>query len=139
MIVAPRLVTSVAETAEIKGGVVSGVTVKLNVVVCVADAEAPVTVMVDVPDGVDNKVLIVKVVVQPGEQEVGEKVAVAFAGKPDVLKVTAVATPCKSVVVMPLVTDDPCTTDTVPLLDIEKSKGVGGTGLKAITSVRFCV
>jgi hypothetical protein len=139
MIVAPRLVTSVADTAEIKGGVTSAITVKLKVVVCVADAEVPVTVMVDVPVVVDTGVLIVKLVVQPGKQEVGEKAAVAFAGKPDALKLTALATPCNSVVVMVLPTDDPWATDTLPLLVIEKSKGVSGTGLKAITSVKFCV
>ena len=67
------------------GAVVSDapVTVKLNDDVRTIDPLVPVTVMVEVPVGVEPAVVIVNAVLQVGLQEVGLNVAVAPVGRPE--------------------------------------------------------
>ena len=65
------------------GGVVSVVPVTVNVNdVVLATLPVPVTVIVDVPVGVVEPVLIVNVVVQVGLQDVVENIADAPVGNP---------------------------------------------------------
>jgi hypothetical protein len=63
------------------GGVVEGTTVKIKLVVL--ESGEPVTVIVELPVGVEAVVLIVTVVEQVGLQDVGEKLAVAPEGSPE--------------------------------------------------------
>jgi hypothetical protein len=62
---------------------------RLNVVVLVTPAPAAVTVMLELPEGVEALVLMVRVEEQAGLQLVAEKEAVAPDGRPDTEKVTA--------------------------------------------------
>ncbi len=59
------------------------VTVKVKLVSLVKPPAAPRAVMVEVPVGVLARVLIVRVLVQVGSQEIGEKEAVELAGRPE--------------------------------------------------------
>ena len=68
---------------------VGKLTVKLNVVVLVTPPPVAVTVMVELPAGVELLVLMVRVEEQAGLQLVEEKEAVAPVGKPEAEKVTA--------------------------------------------------
>ena len=70
---------------EMIGAVVSAgaLTVKVNVEVLVIDPAVAVTVTVEFPVGVDERVLIVRVIEQVGEQAVGENEVVAPYGRPD--------------------------------------------------------
>jgi hypothetical protein len=76
-------------------GLIAGVatvgklTVKLNVVVLVTPPPAAVTVMLELPAGVELLVLMVRVEEQVGLQLVEEKEAVAPVGKPEAKNVTA--------------------------------------------------
>ena len=76
-------------------GLIAGVatvgklTVKLNVVVLVTPPPVAVTVMLELPAGVELLVLMVSVEEQAGLQLVEEKEAVAPVGKPEAEKVTA--------------------------------------------------
>ena len=63
--------------------VVGALTVKVNVEVFVIDPATAVTVIVEFPVGVDERVLIVSVAEQVGEQAVGENDPVAPVGRPD--------------------------------------------------------
>ena len=67
------------------GAVVSvgAFTVKVNVEVLMIDPAVAVTVIVEFPVGVVERVLIVRVVVQVGEQAVGENDAAAPVGRPE--------------------------------------------------------
>ena len=69
----------------------------------------PITVIVNVPAGVDAEVFIVSVLEQTefGVQPVGENDADAPVGKPDAERLTACAVPTVFVIVIALVTD-PC-------------------------------
>jgi hypothetical protein len=75
-------------------GVMAGVatvgklTVKLNVVVLVTPPPVAVTVMVELPAGVELLVLMVSVDEQAGLQLVDEKEAVAPVGNPEAERVT---------------------------------------------------
>ena len=68
---------------------VGKLTVKLNVVVLVTPPPVAVTVMVELPAGVEAVVLMVRVEEQAGLQLVEEKEAVAPAGRPETEKETA--------------------------------------------------
>ena len=70
---------------EMIGAVVSvgAFTVKVNVEVLMIDPAVAVTVTVEFPVGVDERVLIVRVIEQVGEQAVGENVPVAPVGSPE--------------------------------------------------------
>jgi hypothetical protein len=76
-------------------GLIAGVatvgklTVKLNVVVLVTPPPAAVTVMLELPAGVELFVLMVIVEEQAGLQLVEEKEALAPVGKPETERVTA--------------------------------------------------
>ena len=98
------------------------VTVKVNPVLCAMLPSVPTIEMIYDPTGVATLVWIVKVLVQVGLHEVGEKTPVAPAGSPDTEKETVLLVPDNSVVVIifdPLV---PWTTEIVPEFEIEKSK-----------------
>ena len=62
--------------------------VKLNVVVLVTPPPVAITVMVELPAGVEPVVLMVMVEEQAGLQEGDEKDPVAPAGSPETLKET---------------------------------------------------
>jgi hypothetical protein len=102
---------------------VGKLTVKLNVVVLVTPPPVAVTVMLELPAGVEPLVLMVRVEEQVGLQLAEEKEAVAPVGKPAAENVTAWALPDVKVVLIELVTDDPSMTDIPPELDTEKLKG----------------
>jgi hypothetical protein len=102
---------------------VGKLTVKLNVVVLVIPPPTAVTVMVELPAGVEVFVLIVIVEEQAGLQLVEENEAVAPVGKPEAEKVTVWALPVVKAVLIELVTEDPAMTDVPPELDTEKLKG----------------
>ena len=69
--------------------IVGRLTVKLNVVVLVTPPPAAVTVMLELPAGVELLVLMVIVEEQAGLQLVEEKEALAPVGKPEAERVTA--------------------------------------------------
>ena len=81
-----------------------------------------VTVIVEVPVGVVERVSMVSVVVQVGVQDVLENEAVASVGRSETEKETEVAVPVASVAVMVLETDDPWVTVLLPEFPREKSK-----------------
>jgi hypothetical protein len=98
-------------------------TFKLNVVVFVTPPPEAVTVMVELPAGVEAVVLIVSVEEQLGLQEAEEKDPVAPEGKPDTDKETAWVPPETNVTTIELVTEEPATSDLSPELVREKLKG----------------
>jgi hypothetical protein len=110
------------------GAVVSGVavTVNENVVVCVFAPAVPVTVIVDVASGVVLVVVMVSVAVQGGVQTGWSYDAVAPAGNPLVVSVTACGVPATTLTVIALLVDAPCATDLFPPLLIAKSKATAG-------------
>lgn len=63
--------------------IVGALTVKINVEILVTNPAVAVTVIVEFPVGVDERVLMVRVGEQVGEQEVGENEAVAPVGRPE--------------------------------------------------------
>ena len=75
--------------------------------------------------GVDALVVRVRVVVQAGLQLVGEKAAVAPAGKPEAANATGWVAPDTRVAVMAFVTAAPRATDLLPPFDSAKSKAGG--------------
>ena len=84
------------------------VTVKVKLVVRVSPpAAVPVTVMVEGPVGVDAVVVSVRVVAQVGVHAVGENVALAPAGSPEVEKDTDCEVPESKVAVIVLETVAP--------------------------------
>jgi hypothetical protein len=103
-------------------------TVKLKVLVLVTPPPAAVTVIREVPAGVELVVLMVRVEEQVGPQEVEEKEAVAPAGRPEAEKVTASVPPDIKVALIKLVTDEAAVTDLFPVLLREKSKGASAVG-----------
>jgi hypothetical protein len=102
---------------------VGRLTAKLNVVVLVNPPPDAVTVMLELPAGVEAFVLMVRVEEQVGLQLVEEKEALAPVGKPEAERVTAWALPETKAALMELVTEDPAMTDTSPELAREKLKG----------------
>jgi hypothetical protein len=112
-------------------GVIVGVatvgklTVKLNVAVLetppLSDA---VTVMLELPAGVEPLVLMVRVEEQLGLQLFGEKEAVAPEGNPEAENVTGCVLPETNVALIELVTADPATIDLFPELESEKSNNL---------------
>ena len=101
-------------------------TVKVNVVVWDREPAVPVTVIVDVPVGVDAEVVTVTVDEHVGLHDPGENEAVAPLGRPEAANVTGCVVPEASVAVIELETDCPCTTVLFPPLVSEKSKDGGG-------------
>jgi hypothetical protein len=97
--------------------------VRLNVVVLVIPPPVAVTVMVELPAGVEAVVLMVMVEEQAGLQEAVENEAVAPVGRPEAENETAWALPDAKVVPIELVTEEPATTDLSPELAREKLKG----------------
>ena len=103
---------------------VGKLTVKLNVVVLeTLPPSDAVTVMVELPAGVEPLVAIVSVEEQLGLQLFGEKEAVAPEGKPEAENVSGCALPETNVALIELVTDEPAVTDLSPELESEKSNG----------------
>jgi hypothetical protein len=102
---------------------VGRLTVKLNVVVLVTPPPAAVTVMVELPAGVEALALMVRVEEQVGLQVAEENEVVAPVGKPEAERVTAWALPDVKAALMELVTEEPAKTDLSPELDREKLKG----------------
>src|SRR5438876_12456600 len=88
------------------------------------------------PVGVDAMVVSVRVVVQVGVHAVGEKVALAPAGSPEVEKDTDCEVPESKVAVIVLETVAPWTTVWSPLLASEKSKGAVTVVVKQVVLVR---
>jgi hypothetical protein len=98
-------------------------TPKLNEVVLVTPPPDAVTVMVELPAGVDPLVLMVRVEEQLGLQLFGEKEAVAPEGNPETENVTGWVVPETNVALIELVTDEPAVTDLSPELESEKLNG----------------
>ena len=100
-------------------------TVKLKLVVLVTTPPLPVTVRVEVPVGVVEDVLIVKVVEQVGEHAVEENNALAPVGNPEAEKDTDCVVPDTSAALMELETEAPWLTDLLPPFVSEKLKAEG--------------
>jgi hypothetical protein len=107
-----------SEKSKVGGG---AFTVNVKVVVWDREPAAPVTVIVDVPVGVDAEVVRVTVDEQVGLHDAGENAAVAPVGRPAAEKETACAVPEARVALMVLVTEEPWMTATFPELEREKS------------------
>src|SRR5881409_654285 len=103
----------------------AGFTVKLKLVVLATAAAIPFTVMVEVPMGVVEDVLMVRAVEQVGVHAVGENAAVAPVGNPEAEKVTACAVPDTSAALMELATEAPWLTALLPPFVSEKLKAEG--------------
>src|SRR4051812_19499160 len=111
------------------------VTVRLNAVVCVTEAAAAVTVIVDVPSAADASAVSVRVVLHVGGHVGVVNDAVTPAGRPAALKVTASLVPDESVAVTVFVTAaPPRTTDLLPPLLTAKSNTGGAVAPTATTS-----
>ena len=111
-------------------------TASVNEVLWVAEAPVPVTVIVEVPTGVEAEVVTVIVEFPPEEIEAGLKEAVAPAGSPPALRVTVWAEPLVRVVTMVVLPLWPAITAMLPgLALIEKSSGA----LTLRLSVVVCV
>jgi hypothetical protein len=98
-------------------------TPKLNVVVLVTPPPDAVTVMEELPAGVELLVLMVRVEEQLGLQLFEEKKAVAPEGNPEAENVTGCVVPETNTTLIELVTDEPAITDLSPELESEKSNG----------------
>lgn len=97
----------------------------MNVVVLETPPPDAVTVMVEVPPGVELLVAIVSVEKQLGLQLFGEKEAVAPEGSPEAESETGCVLPETNVALIELFTDEPAVTDWLPELLSEKSNGGG--------------
>jgi len=86
---------------------VGAFTVKVNVDVLITDPPVAVMVTVEFPVGVVERVLIVSVEEQVGEQAVGENEAVAPVGRPDTANPVDCDVPEERVAVTLLVTEEP--------------------------------
>jgi len=100
---------------------VGKLTLKLNVVVLETPPPDAVTVMVEVPPGVEPLVATVSVEEQLGLQLFGEKEAVAPEGSPEAESETGCVLPETNVALITFVTDEPAVTDLSPELESEKS------------------
>ena len=98
-------------------------TVRVKAVVVLTPPPAAVTVIVDIPAGVDALVLMLRVVEQDGLQEAADSEAIVPAGKPEILKETGWVAPEIKDVVIELGTEEPAVTETLPELDKEKLNG----------------
>ena len=116
--------------------VVVAVTVSETVVAWVLDGPVPVTVMVLVPAGVDDKVVIVSVELAPLLTGFGLKAAEAPEGRPDALRLTLTAEPLVIAVAMLEVPLPPWATLTLAgLAEIEKSFATAAVTVSAIDVV----
>ena len=102
---------------------VGKLTNKVNVVVLVTPPPVVVTVMVELPAGVEPVVLMVNVEEQVGLQLAEENEAAAPEGKPATAYVTGCVLPDTNAALIVLLTEEPAVTDTFPELLREKSKG----------------
>jgi len=127
------------EARETVGGVVSGgtATVSTKLVVRVSPPPVAETVMVELPIGVVERVEMVMIVVQVGEQEVGEKEAAAPVGRPEAEKETLWVEPERRDAETELVTELPCVTDFDPPLEREKSNEDVVVNVPSRDSARF--
>ena len=98
-IVADVCVTEETELKVMAGNVVSEM-VRVKEVVLVVPPPMAVTVIVELPRGVEAGVVIVRVVEQLGEQETGENEAVAPDGRPEAEKVNEAGVPVVRVAVI---------------------------------------
>lgn len=117
--------------------VVAAVTVRLNVVLCVAVEPAPVIVTVYVPAGVELDVATVSVDDDPAVTDVGENVAVAPLGSPLALR----ATDCAEPDVTAVATVAPVLPPAVTLPDAgltASEKSLGGALVTLSVSVAVC-
>jgi hypothetical protein len=117
----PTFALSVGADSATFGAVVSTmpagpVTVSAKVVVRTTPETTPLMTIVEVPTGVVGAVKMVRVVEQGGEQDVGEKIALAPAGSPDTLNGTSFVTPDVSTTVIVFHTDEPPATVRLPAL-----------------------
>jgi len=125
----PRTIAPAAGADRVTvGGVVSPPepTVSVKLVVRLTPPPAPVTVIVRGPVGVEVVVVSVSVVMQPGEQEAGEKDAVIPAPRPLAEKVTGVVVPAARVALTELVTEFGTATVRAPPFVSAKSKAGAG-------------
>src|SRR5439155_1469904 len=95
-----------------------------KLVVLVTPPPVPVTVMVEVPVGVDDVVEIVRPLEQVGVHTVGDRDRVAQGGNPEAEKDTACAVPETSAALRVLATEEPWLTDLLPPFVSEKLKEV---------------
>lgn len=116
----------------IVGAAVVAVTVNDTEVLCVV-VPVPVTVIPDVPRGVDVAVVMVIVEDWPEDTVVGLKVAVTPAGSPDPLRVSCSGEPPVTAVLMVLLVDEPATT-VAGAPEIEKSFE-GGAAVAAALNI----
>ena len=107
-------------------------TVKPNAVVLETPPPDAVTVMVELPPGVDPLVLRVSVEEQLRLQLFGEKEAVVPEGNPEAENVTGCVLPETNVALIALVTDEPAVTDLFPELESEKSNVWSTARLKIV-------
>jgi hypothetical protein len=103
----------------------AGFTVKLKLVVLATAPAIPFTVIVEVPVGVVEDVLMVRAVEQVGVHEVEENAAVAPVGNPEAEKATGCAVPDTSAALMVLATEAPWLTDLLPPFASAKLKAEG--------------
>lgn len=77
--------------------------------------------------------------VQVGLHDTGANEALAPAGRPETVKLTAWDVPADNVAVAVLVTVEPWTTDLLPPLDNAKSNagGGGGGGVGVVTTAKY--
>ncbi|MEK7201436.1 MAG: hypothetical protein AAB737_02270 [Patescibacteria group bacterium] len=113
-------------------GQAGAVTVSLKVVVRTIAPAVPVTVITVEAIGVAADVEMVIVEEQFGLQEVGEKTAVAPAGRPETLKETDCVAPEARVEVIVLGMEEPFSTETSPPFEREKLKEGGVTPESAL-------
>ena len=113
-------------------------TVSVNEVVRTTLPPVPVTVIVELPVGVDDEAVMVIVVLQVGLQDAGPNDADAPAGRPDAVNDTDCVGLDTSVAVIVLVTDDPWTTERLPAFEREKSNDGGLVTVNPPTSVPNC-
>jgi hypothetical protein len=105
---------------------VGELTVKPNAVVFVIPPPVAVTVIVELPVGVEALVATVNVEEQLGLQLAEENEAVVPGGSPAAEKVTGCVLPAISAALIVLLTANPATTDKFPELPREKSNPITG-------------
>ncbi len=95
----------------------------MKLVVRVSPPAVAVTVIVDVPAGVEPLVLMLRVVEHTGLHEAEENETVAPGGKPEALKETAWVVPDANDAAIELLPEEPAATTILPEFDRAKSNG----------------
>jgi hypothetical protein len=103
-----------------RGVLIGELTLRSNVVVLVTPPPVAVTVIVELPAGVEVSVFTFKVEEHAGLQLTDENEAVAPVGNPEAAKTTGSVLPDTKVVPIVLVAEDPAMTDWSPELTSEK-------------------